>query len=46
MENKEQKKKLKASKGNTFPILFAGAIIIVGGLVMKLIADSQSRVDY
>ena len=27
-------------------ILSAVAIIIVGGLVLKIIADSESRVDY
>ncbi len=42
------KKKMKNKKlsKTSISILSTVAIIIVGGFVLKLIADSQSRVDY
>ncbi len=48
MERKEQKKKEKTSKGTSYIKLFTVAIIVaVGGLLlMKVLADSESRVDY
>ncbi len=38
--------KKKFLNKTSISILSAVAIIIVGGLVLKIIADSQSRVDY
>lgn len=39
-------KKDKYLNKTTISILSAVAIIIVGGLILKMIADSESRVDY
>ena len=39
------KKKVQLNKTTT-SILLSIAIIIVGGIVLKVIADSQSKVDY
>ncbi len=38
--------KNKMLSKTSISILSAVAIIIIGGLVLKIIADSQSRIDY
>ncbi len=40
----EEQQKLNPLKSHS--LLIAGAIFIVGALVLKLLAESQSRVDY
>ncbi len=45
-ENKKLKKKLKAFKGKATPVFVTIAIVIVGALVMKLVADKESRIDF
>ena len=43
---KGQKKKLLTGSVKTTSLLVTVAIIIVGGAVLKLLADGQSRVEY
>ncbi len=47
MESKEKKKKEKTCNGTSYTTLFTGAIIVaVGLLLMKVLADTESRIDY
>ncbi len=46
MEHTSKNKKLKLSKGKSHPLLLTGILFIIGAIGLKLLADSQSRVDY
>lgn len=46
MKYELQNNKRKLFKGKPHPLIITGIVFILGAVVLKLLADSQSRVDY